>query len=182
MADFSATMGLPPKLVISSASMCSIGPDIAAVGSFGPAGNGTWPSANLAIMWPFTLEVPATVEKVGWMNGTTATGNIDAGIYDTSYAKVVSLGSTAQSGTAAIQVGTLTATAMDPGRYFMAMSMSSASSTIDLWEGLSASWIRGFGFAQMASAVPLPSTFTPATYTNNMQPLLAFSFSPAVLL
>src|SRR5690349_17282906 len=68
------------------------------------ASSTAWPSANLAIYTPVLVYQPVTIAKMAVNNGSAVSGNIDVGIYDATWARRVSAGSTAQAGTSAIQI------------------------------------------------------------------------------
>lgn len=132
-------------------------------------GSAVWPSANLAIYIPFS--VPCDVHMYALRaRGTNATGNYDIGIYDENYTRLASKGSTALSNavlelSAEIQ--------LRAGKsYWMAMVCSSGSGTVLRASPGSAN--RGItnGFAQEASALPLPATATPVDCTVNYLPMM----------
>jgi hypothetical protein len=54
------------------------------------------------------------------LNGATASGNMDVGIYDYAGTRLVSSGSTAQSGTSAFQDFDITDTLLGPGIFYLA--------------------------------------------------------------
>jgi len=90
----------------------------------------------------------------------TASGNVDCGIYTADGTRLVSAGSTAQSGTQTLQVVALgTPLLLEPNTYYIARAQSSTVGTADGLPML----LYGppmAGAAQMASAFPLPATFT----------------------
>lgn len=134
-----------------------------------------WQSANRAIFVPFVLMSPITVAAMWVLNGGTASGNLDIGVYDQSGTKLVSTGSTAQSGTTAIQVVSVTATRLAPGRFYLALAMDGTTGTV-LKLSLTAGYTKHFGIAEMASAFALPGTATFASATT-MTNLPAFGLS-----
>lgn len=135
-----------------------------------------WFSANLALYVPFWIWTPTTV-KIGWTrNGATATGNIDIGIYTRDGVRIVSMGSTAQSGTSTLQTFNITDTLLMPGPYFMALATNSGSTTLGMSNAFTAPQQKLLGIYEQASAFPLPATATfatPATVTR----IPAFGFS-----
>lgn len=141
----------------------------------GAAASATWPTANLAIFIPFTLSAPYTVTQMFLWNGATATGNFDLGIYDHVGTKLVSAGSTAQSGTSVIQVVNVTDTQLGPGLFYMALAMDGTSGTVARTAPARTAFCKILGMAQMASAFPLPTTATYATVANSFIPFFGFT-------
>jgi hypothetical protein len=88
-----------------------------------------WGTANLALYLPVILGTPATVYKMGVTNGTVINGNFDLGIYDERGVKLVSTGSTAQSGASALQTVDVTDTILLPGTYYLALASNSTTAT-----------------------------------------------------
>lgn len=130
-----------------------------------------WPAANRAIFVPFLVYQPLVVVKMMISNGSTAAGNVDVGVYDDQGNLLVSSGSTAQSGTGALQTFDITDTLLLPGLYYMAQAASTTSHTNVAWAPLA---LPGcMGIAQMASALPLPATATFATATSSYVPGIA---------
>jgi hypothetical protein len=175
-SDWSITPQDSPSIVITSASAESLG-----CGSLPwnntTLGSRTWSTANLALYIPFVVNAPVTIVGGGCFNGTVAAGNIDVGVYDDQQDRLVSLGSTAMSGTSAWQIGTFSsALALNPGVYYMAFVCSSNTAQFFAVNTSSAYTPRGVGILTQTSALPLPSpaTFAHAT-TNPNIPLLALT-------
>lgn len=145
--------------------------DAVAMSGNGMTASGAWPAANLAIYIPFVLSRPTVVRRIGWFNGATASGNVDAGIYDYAKARVVSTGSTAQAGVSAVQSVDIADTALAPGQYWMGLALSSATGTVFRTAGTNMLW-WAFGLQQQASALPLPATATFAIPANAFLPLM----------
>ena len=98
------------------------------------------------------------------VNGATASGNLDVGIYTEDGTRLVSIGSTAQSGTTALQFFNITDTFLSPGNYYMACAMDGTTGTTRrhspaLERCIAAGLIKG------ATSFPLPATITFATMT-----------------
>jgi len=125
---------LLPCATITPFCLDSIGGLLGAQNVSSPAqfASGTWPTANDAMLAPFSLAAPVTVKSLFAHTGSSAVGNIDLGIYDESLSKIGSTGSTAQASVSAIQVLTPTATRLGPGNYYLALAADSASSTFFL--------------------------------------------------
>ena len=160
---------LEPLVTITPFSLESLGSASVADGISIDAGvSSAWPSNNYAIFYPFSLSRRITVQSLFCMNGATAAGNIDMGIYTMDGTRIVSAGSTAQSGTNAIQALTITPTQLSPGFYYLAIAASSTSTTIFGHSVYSNIYERFMGTAGMASAFPLPATATLASGGNLM--------------
>ena len=159
-------------ITITSASPESVGAPV----NIGTLASATWPTANKAIFMPFRVfhSQGITVLVLAWMNGATATGNVDMGIYDAAGTKLVSTGSTAQSGTSTIQQVDVTDTLLGPGLYYFALALSSTSGTTIRSSILLLSH-KLLGQAEVTSALPLPATVTFATITSAYLPLVQLS-------
>lgn len=145
------------SVVISCASPQSIGNALNAMG-LGTSG-AAWATANKALFVPFSVYSPITIVKMFVVNGATASGNIDVGIYDRGGARLVSAGSTAQSGTSAIQEFNITDTALSPGLYYLACALDNATGTLEVWTPALAIG-RSLGICEQTSAFALPATAT----------------------
>lgn len=140
-----------------------------------------WGTANLALFMPFLLPTQETLYQLGWLNGATVSGNVDAGIYDRDFAKVVTTGSTAQSGTSVGQLVDIADTVLPPGLYYAAIAADNVIATLQQFTVLAA-LMRACGMGQMAAAFPLPATLTWAA-PNSLQkvPHVAGNVGQAVL-
>ncbi len=147
----------------------------------GSASATAWPTANKGIFVPLRVSQTVTAVKMWVYNGGAVSGNLDMGIYDESYARLVSLGPTAQSGTNIIQEFDIADTVLSPGRYYMALVSSSASSQVmGRLAGIgSADW-KALGLFEQASVGTLPATATPAVITANLLPLFGISLRTLV--
>jgi len=104
-------------------------------------------------------------------------GNVDVGIYDLSWNRLVSAGSTARSGASALQFADVTDTYLRPGRYYIAASNSgtTANNHVRVCQALSAVMVQGLGvFDSGTDAFPLPNPLT------NMVAAATFSILPLV--
>lgn len=132
-----------------------------------------WPSSNLAVYVPVEIYRTITIVKMAVNNGTAVSGNIDVGIYDYAGGKVVTKGSTAQSGTSAIQIFDITDTTLYPGLYYMAVALDNTTGTLMGYTGGVAPEIGAHGVYQQASAFALPTTSaTFAAYAQTSLPLI----------
>lgn len=152
---------LPPLVTIHTYSRECIGDHLVNGSLFASSLSRAWPSANLAMYLPFTLEARCLVRKLFHVNGTTASGNLDVGIYDERGTRIVSAGSTAQSGTSAIQEFDIADTELGPGGFYLAMAMDGTTGTsIAMGVALGALAMRAAGVLQQSSAFPLPANAT----------------------
>lgn len=153
----------------------SLGVTIAAMGLGSPA-SVAFPTANDAYLFPFRLGSDFTVAKLWWFNGGTASGNVDCGIYDQNFLLKTSTGSTAQSGTNAVQSVDITDYVLRKGLYYLAVSMDNGTGTLFAVSGTNPTILtKTAGSVQMASAFALPSTITPAANTDGYVPLFGLS-------
>lgn len=136
-----------------------------------------YPSANLAYYVPFVLRRKITVSSMSCINGATAAGNVDMGIYSFDGARITHTGNTAQAGTTVIQQISLSggAVTIGPGIYYMALVESSTSATFAMWTGLSATTLKACGMYQQATASPLPASATFATQAQTVLPMFGLT-------
>jgi len=139
--------------------------------------NVAFPVANTAFFYPFSIDEDATVAQIGWVNGNVVSGNIDVGIYTRAGAKVISTGSTAQSGTSVIQAVNVADTALAAGDYYFAVSMDNTTGTLLGVTAIALGWMQQAGAMQEATSFPLPATWTAPDTTpdNHFMPWLAFN-------
>ena len=134
---------------------------------------GAWPSANEALFYPVLVREPVSVYGFGWSNGASVSGNVDAGIYDTHGTRLASLGSTAMSGTSALQSAALGGPqAIDPGLYYLGMAADNTTATFMRVSTVHLEYLRASGVQKMASAFALPSTATYAAMDQGYTPLV----------
>ncbi len=144
-----------------------------------------WPTANTAFYYPVYLPVARTYTKAWWLNGATAAGNADVGIFTisgTTATLVVASTAQAQSGVSAMQVATtFTTTTLAPGLYYLATSASLATQT--RWANATSSWIlKAAGCFARASAHPLSTNGAGAVVVigNSIVPVFGFSEVAAI--
>lgn len=158
----------------------SVGLAYALVNQQTPA-SAAWPSANRAIYVPFSIRESITVISLFVVNGATAAGNFDIGIYSQDGARIVSLGSTVQTGTSTIQNTSITATRIGPGRFYLALVLSSASGTVFTWNsGVTGVTSNTVGIYSQTTALPLPASATFATAAGSAIPIFGLSTVPIV--
>lgn len=130
-----------------------------------------YPASNDAIFVPVTVKQTVLIKRLYSLNGTSANNNIDVGIYTKGGTRVVSSGSTAQSGTNAPQFYDVTDLTLSPGLYYLAVAMDGTSGTLfRLAPGLHI--LQLLGVAKQATAFALPATATFATPTANYLPVI----------
>jgi hypothetical protein len=134
----------------------------------------TYPTANLAIYMPFRLPTPTLIAQLFCSNGTAVSGNVDVGIYDEAGTRLVSSGSTAQAGTSTNQAFNITDMTIGPGLFYLAVAMDNTTGTLFATTA-SALNLKFMGFAQEASAFPLPATATFATNAGTFMPIIGFT-------
>ena len=150
----------PPNRIIlaTNSPYYSIGSELNAFGAV--AGASDWPTACLGIFVPISVNRPLTVLQMFVENGASVNGNMDVGIYDVSGSLIVSSGSTAHSGVSAIQSFDITDTILNPGMYYLACAIDTASAATILRYALAAPVCRAVGIAAVSSAFPLPASVT----------------------
>ena len=152
----------------------ALGVDIQATG-FSVNGNITW-IANLATYVPFILARPKLIAQFFWVNGTSVAGNTDVGVYNEGLTKVLSTGSTANSGTTTVQAVNVTDTLLQPGRYWLALA-SDSSTHIYFGDSIIARAQDMWGVKQQASgwSSGLQTTPTFAAPAQTLLPLFGFT-------
>jgi hypothetical protein len=155
---------MPPlrgnEIVMSPWHPNSIGQFLTATNWIASSGAAVWPAANQAWLIPFVLERPATVYKIGWVNGGVASGNIDAGVYDAAGTLLISTGSTAQGTVSVYQEVDVADTAL-PARavLYMAMAIDNITARMTRFNPDTGA-AAAMGVRQKTSSFVLPSTLT----------------------
>lgn len=170
MAEWPASYAQPMGgHVISASSPESLG--VALVGITGQA-SASWPVANTAYFVPFVLSRAITIAQMFCLNGTAVSGNVDVGIYSADGARLVSSGSTAQSGTSTIQLFDIADTTIGPGQFYLAMVMDNTTGTHGRFAPAASAVGRALGVLEMASAFPLSATVTFAALSSASIPMV----------
>lgn len=117
---------LPTAPVITFGSRHSLGATIRCTGIATPASGANPFAANDMLAFPFVLNDPTSINKVFWVNGSTASSNCSVAIYDADYVKLGETASTAQSGASVPQSVSL-ARKLNPGLYYLALAHDSAT-------------------------------------------------------
>lgn len=130
-------------------------------GGFSLAAGTTGWGANVATFLPVTFPCDVTLYSIA-VRGANTTGNYDIGLYDKDLNLLASKGSTAMA--SAVLSLTLPELRVRAGELlYAAFVTSSTSSSIYRYPGSTANGFIGVGMGQQASALPLPSTASPAT-------------------
>ena len=162
MPDFPLAQATP--LHVSATSRYGCGPELRVAMSTGSPAAFTW-TANQAIYIPVAIPWPYLVKRVWWYNGSTVTSsNADMGIYTPGGTKIYSQGSTAMSGTSAVQYANVsTPFVLDAGMYFFAWACNNSTSRAFGWAPtVPQGALCGILSQTTAFALPSPATF--ATY------------------
>lgn len=122
-----------------------------------------WPANNRAYYIPIYVPFRFTVARFMVANGTIVSGTLDAGLYSESGTRLISTGSTSQTGTNVVQYISVTSQSFAPGAYYLALVSSTTGSRFMRTTVNSAWSLQGGGILQesLGSAV-LPSSMTPA--------------------
>jgi hypothetical protein len=133
-----------------------------------------WGTANLAYFYPVWVPESCVLTKLWWQNGATANGNVDVGVYTDQGNRLISTGTTLQTGTSVIQSVDITDTPVPAGLLYFAIALSSATGTIwSVAASLSGSLAIMSGY-QQATAFPLPNPATFATTVGTNFGLMKF--------
>lgn len=145
-----------------------------------PLASTAWPAANRALYIPFRISQPIQMINGFVLNGGTASGNLDIGVYSGDGTKLCSTGSTAQAGTTTIQtIAFTTSPVIGPGLFFMALSCSATTLTF-LACTTAAVVLRELGMFQQATAFALPATFTLASLASAYLPSMGVTAAAVV--
>jgi hypothetical protein len=169
---------IDPLVTIHPFSLESLGFGITQMGAVNintSAISGTFPAANRAIFYPFSVFKLIQVQNFFCINGSAVSGNFDIGVYDSAGTKIMSTGSTAQAGTTAIQAVSIAATNLPPGQYYMALAADNTTAAFYRMAVGATRYDQFYGLAQMATAFPLPATATFATIASDYIPLFGLS-------
>jgi hypothetical protein len=133
------------------------------------SGSSAWPTANKAFYFPIEIQHPIVFDRFVYIGTGGGSGNVDIGIYNgNTLAKIISTGATAYVASEGIQKITVASTSLNPGQYFLGMSVSTNTATFHrTTAGATANphWGRS-----ETSAHPLPATATLAAAGADYQP------------
>ncbi len=167
---------IEPCVTIHPSSFESIGESLAAMGKrISGSGSVAYIASNTALFIPFVLTKQITVVILFSVNGAAVSGNIDMGIYDAIGTRIVSKGSTAQSGTNTLQTFDITDTTIGPGKFYLAVAIDNTTATLFANAAANISSAASTGMCEMANAFALPATATFATVTTTYLPVIGLS-------
>ena len=132
--------------------------------------SGQWPAAGTVLFMPFFLDAAVTVMKAWWYNGSAVAGNLDLGVYRPDGSRIVSIGTTAQAGTTAVQTADIADTVLGRGQYYLALvsDTAGASSLIAGVSAVSSGGMQALGFLEQAGVtLPLSTGASPATFAKH---------------
>jgi hypothetical protein len=137
-------------------------------------------TANRLLFLPFVTDVNLLVAQFFWVNGATAAGNTDVGIYSfDGQTKIGSTGSTANSGTSAVQSVNVTDFSLGADqRYWLALGCDSSTHTYFA----SSMRVEGWDYAGAREELSgwssgLPGTITFAVPSVTVTPMFGFTGS-----
>jgi len=129
-----------------------------------------WGTANEARYCPFVVTETVTIKSISIVNGGVS-GNFDVGIYDADddgkpRTRLISSGSTAQSGTNTTQTVNTADVTLTPGLYYVALVFNNTTGevkrVVTIASGATAPiFMTRFGVFREGTAFPLPATATP---------------------
>ena len=149
-----------------------------AVRSCAGLGSKAYPAANKALAYPFRVEKDFQIQEA-WMESVSngAGVHVDIGVYDHTYTKVATIGSTAWTNSTGIQTFSFSQL-IAAGRYFAAIAMDSTGGGTKSYICGDGSGVlfRMLGCWSKTSAFALPSgTVTPSTYGDDNLPIFGFA-------
>lgn len=169
----------PVRVLISTASVrSSMGSELASNAAV--AASAAWPAANRALYMPLYIESPGVVAKLWWLNGATASGNVDIGLYNADYTKIVSAGSTAQGTINVLQEVDIADVTLARGTYYIGMASDDATATFYRLTPSNLLVAEAAGQLQQSSAFPLPSPAVPVATASVYVPYCGIAFRTLV--
>ncbi len=133
---------------------------------------------DVAIYMPVIVRHILPIKQLRLANGTAVSGNFDLGIYDSDAeglprTRLVSTGSTTQSGTGDIQLVDISTISLAAGLYYLASAIDNATAqTLRILVAISTAFTSADiihsldGVFEEAGAFPLPTTATPVQLTS----------------
>lgn len=134
------------------------------------------PGSNTIYYYPFWMYQASTAVKMCALVGSTANGNMDAGIYDSQFDLLVNSGSVAQAGATLITEMDITDTLLTPGLYYMALQCSSGTGTVfgDTFLSDEHGLVGSQVFIESPGSFGLPTTGTPVKPTSSVPAIWLF--------
>lgn len=159
----------PPRRTLSAINLDQPWGQHLNAGQVSAGTGGVWPAANRALYEQVLVYEPTTIYQLG-VEVTVQSGNLDLGVYDESWARLVSSGSTAVAA-AGLQLVDPADLVLKPGVYFLAMACDNGTAAFFRGTYDNAA-MPAVGIMQQASAFPLPANATPALPANAYQPVI----------
>lgn len=129
-----------------------------------------WPASGRAIYLPLRVSDFVIVDRGFLVNGGTANGTIDIGIFNAARVRMGSTGTVVQTGTNVRQVTSFTSDIqLARGFYYIGISLSGVTGTAFRYTP-DANVCNAMGVRQEAAAHPLPATATFAAAATNYFP------------
>lgn len=119
-----------------------------------------WGTANRAIYVPIRVPHRITVKELGYVCNSTATGNIDIGLYDSAGTRLASTGSTAKANSTKTVALDVTDTTIGPGLYYVALNNDTTTDTFYCFSDTAPNPAARGILTQAVGAVTLPATAT----------------------
>ncbi len=169
-------ISLEPCVTLHTWSMESVGTSVVSSGgaTLTQCASAAFPGDNSALFFPFYISKPITALNLMWINGTLVKGNIDVGIYTEDGTRLVSTGSTAVSGTAAIQSVPISLE-LGPGVFYFAVAMDTSTGTLYRGTVPNLEVLCAVDGANMPGAFPLPATATLSQLNSIYIPLIGLT-------
>lgn len=140
--------------------------------------NSAWPAANRAVYVPVALHARFTVARFMVCNAGAVAGDLDIGLYNFAGSRLISTGTTAQSGTNAVQYVDVTNQSFPAGNYWLALVLGDTGGRVSTSTtgagGFEPFW--GATLENLGSTV-LPATMTPAVRAVGTLPCFGFTQS-----
>lgn len=171
----------PPEPLLSYLSPQSLGPGPIV----GVPASAAWPANNRVIYIPFWLLRTDTVRKLWWLNGGTASGNVEVGVYRDSAGlpttRIFTSGSTAQGTINVVQEVDITDVRLDAGAYWMAATMSTTAGFMFRIAPAQTGHMKAMGIVQETPGTfGLPATATPIVPSSIYVPMFGLAFRTLV--
>jgi hypothetical protein len=120
------------------------------------------PSANNAVLVPFTLNSPYPITNgFFFVSAGSGTFHYDIGVYDDAFNRLFSSGSISSAALSFHKQAMTASGVLPPGNFYLAFTCDSVTPTF-VGMSLSIAAFEMMGVLEMAAALPLPATFTPA--------------------
>lgn len=159
--DVLAGLSVPGKRIIHTGSPESTGETLV-VNNVGIA-SGPWLSANKPVATPFIVREADTITHLAVRNGSAAGESVDLGVYDLSWAKIVTTGSQTPVTASGWDVFDVTDTPIAPGRYYQVTVRDNVTANRQAFVSHTASALMCSAFGMQESATnqfPLGTTLT----------------------